>query len=77
MIRQQIRCLLLLATGVCFLGTALAGEDFTDKSGPGGTGPAWYQLRGRGVLLPGARCFSVQLELLAVGAAVIFAGRRR
>lgn len=45
MIRQQIRCLLLLATGVGFLGTALAGEDSTDKSGPGGTGPAWYQLQ--------------------------------
>ena len=39
------RYLLLLATGMCFVGTALAGEDSTDKSGPGGTGPAWYQVK--------------------------------
>jgi hypothetical protein len=45
MTRQQMRCLLLLASGACFAGTALAGEDSTDKSGPGGTGPAWYQVK--------------------------------
>ena len=39
------RYLLLLATGVCFVGSALAGEDSTDRSGPGGTGPAWYQVK--------------------------------
>ena len=45
MTRRQMRCLLLLATGACFVGSALAGEDSTDKSGPGGTGPAWYQVK--------------------------------
>ena len=45
MTRLLMRCLLLLATGVCFVGTALAGEDSTDRTRPGGTGPAWYQVK--------------------------------
>ena len=58
------RYLLLLATGVCFVGTALAGEDSTDKSGPGGTGPAWYQMERAPVCpAPASQCSSSCLPL--------------
>jgi hypothetical protein len=41
MTQRQVRALVIF---LCLAGNALAGEDSTDRSGPGGTGPAWYQV---------------------------------